>query len=508
MKSPKNMDVIQIEITNACNNRCANCTRFCGHHKTPFFMDFETFKKAVDSMKGFSGVLGIMGGEPTLHPEFERFVTYYKEQFGYDTLDKVYKGPDNDFLGYIFNNLFSIKKNNQRGLWSSMGSKYYKHFELIQDTFGYQLLNDHSNPSMHETLMVTRKELNISDEKWQYMRDNCWIQNLWSASITPKGAFFCEIAAALDMLLDGPGGWPIEPGWWKRSPQEFADQLHWCELCSAPLAMPKRNANQGIDDASPKWCNILNEIQSPKFLKGKVEQFDVSSYDEKSYSVINESTPYLEDDTKRFMSRGGKLEPHSIDIWLDLREVDENEGLQQLIKNQEITSINGIIVANESQYNIYLKFEIPLFKLSENQSILQISEKFKSTDFVIIIRNYILKGNPREIIKQFVFNPGVFFYYDDNNLNFSLFSLRASSLKSNPFLDEIREAYPKYKQVRLPAVPDLEIILKEKSSTKKANKWSPHHWLRVFIKYLPYSRLLRRKIAGFYYHFVNKFFLD
>ena len=78
MKSPKNMKTIQIEITNACFNHCSNCTRFCGWHKKPFFMDFETFKKAIDSLEGYEGMIGIMGGEPTLHPEFEKFIDYYK----------------------------------------------------------------------------------------------------------------------------------------------------------------------------------------------------------------------------------------------------------------------------------------------------------------------------------------------------------------------------------------------------------------------------------------------
>ena len=47
MKSPKDMKIIQIDITNACINRCSNCTRFCGHHTRPFFMDFETFKSQM-----------------------------------------------------------------------------------------------------------------------------------------------------------------------------------------------------------------------------------------------------------------------------------------------------------------------------------------------------------------------------------------------------------------------------------------------------------------------------
>ena len=52
--------------------------------------------------------------------------------------------------------------------------------------------------------------------------------------------FFCEVAGALDMLFDGPGGWKVEPGWWKKEPKDFADQSHWCELCSGCLDVPKR----------------------------------------------------------------------------------------------------------------------------------------------------------------------------------------------------------------------------------------------------------------------------
>ena len=80
MKSPKDMKIIQIDITNACVNRCSNCTRFCGHHTKPFFMDFETFKKAVDSFEGWEGCVGIIGGEPTLHPEIEKFIDYLREK--------------------------------------------------------------------------------------------------------------------------------------------------------------------------------------------------------------------------------------------------------------------------------------------------------------------------------------------------------------------------------------------------------------------------------------------
>ena len=60
---------IHIEITNACTNECANCTRFVGHHKKPYYMDLETIENALDSLEGFQQYIGIMGGEPTKHPD-------------------------------------------------------------------------------------------------------------------------------------------------------------------------------------------------------------------------------------------------------------------------------------------------------------------------------------------------------------------------------------------------------------------------------------------------------
>ena len=42
-------------------------------------MDFDTFKRAVDSLQDFPNMVGIIGGEPTLHPQFEEFALYLRE---------------------------------------------------------------------------------------------------------------------------------------------------------------------------------------------------------------------------------------------------------------------------------------------------------------------------------------------------------------------------------------------------------------------------------------------
>ena len=299
MRSPANMQIIQIEITNACVHRCSNCTRFCGHHKKNFFMDFKDFTNAVDSLKDYPGTVGIMGGEPTLHPQFAQFVCYLKEQRPDQSPFSIFRHPVRDFNSFHSSRLTHLH-GRKRGLWSALGNKYYDNFELIQDTFAYQCINDHRNTGLHQALLITRKELGIPDKEWNILRDKCWIQNEWSASITPKGAFFCEVAAALDMLFDGPGGWPVEPGWWKRRPEDFQDQLHWCELCSAALPVPSNPGNEEMDIISPLLLEKLKKQGgSYKVSHGHFHILDPHSYNRKNYSVNHSIEPYLTNADRR-----------------------------------------------------------------------------------------------------------------------------------------------------------------------------------------------------------------
>ena len=241
------MKIIQIDITNACINKCSNCTRMIGHHKKPFYMDLETYKRAVDSLVDFPGMVGMIGGEPLLHPDFPEMAHYLAER---------------------------ITDKKRRGLWSTI-PKGAKHGAVIKEVFGNLFLNDHTiNGIKHQPILVAAQDVVQDADKMWSLIDNCWVQTLWSASITPKGAFFCEVAAALDMLFDGPGGWPVEPGWWKREPEDFADQKNrWCPGCGCAIPLPRRSSIEEIDDVSPSNLERLRQIHSPKVRDGRIEVF-------------------------------------------------------------------------------------------------------------------------------------------------------------------------------------------------------------------------------------------
>ena len=78
MISPSEMKIIQIEITNSCIHHCSNCTRFCGLHEKNFMMTWDKFKHAVDSLKDFQGIAGVMGGKPLLNPQFPEMMPNWK----------------------------------------------------------------------------------------------------------------------------------------------------------------------------------------------------------------------------------------------------------------------------------------------------------------------------------------------------------------------------------------------------------------------------------------------
>ena len=303
MLSPAEQRIIQLELTNACPLRCSNCTRFCGHHARPFFMDLATFRRAVSATRDYPGMVGIMGGEPTLHPQFEKLARYFASKVN----PSVYGarpeglGPLRRFEDYRERCLSNSRPASRRGLWSSLGEGYRRHYELIQDAFEYQCLNDHSHDGAHVPLLVASSELPIPEERRRALIESCWINRLWSASVTPRGVFFCEIAAALDMLFgelfdDDRGGRPIEAGWWRMRPEDFGNQLRWCELCGAAMPLPMRPASDGRDDVSPGNLERLRAVGSPKIRAGQYEVFDVRAYDAAAYDpVASDPECYLPD---------------------------------------------------------------------------------------------------------------------------------------------------------------------------------------------------------------------
>ena len=242
MRSVWNSKLVQIEVTNACVNQCANCTRCIGHHPTPFFMELEQIEKAIGSLEGFYGIIGLMGGEPTMHPQFVEICKMFQ--------DKIPK--------------------RRRGLWTS-GYNWEKYKDIITETFDKDLIvyNEHSTDGgMHQPLLVAMKDI-VPDRKLRAeLKDNCWVQRRWeTCSITPYGVYFCEIAGAMDILFNGgKNAIPLENGWWKNT--DFKKQYKICDRCGAPVPIGGMSDRASFDLISKGNLKRLKKLGSPKVSRG------------------------------------------------------------------------------------------------------------------------------------------------------------------------------------------------------------------------------------------------
>ena len=209
-------------------------------------MTVDEFKKVIDSLEGYPRMVGFIGGEVLLTPRIDEMFAYALSKFPREQL----------------------------GLWSIFppGEKYIRYREAICATFGNILLNDHSRPNIfHAPVLVASGEYFDNKKDLYLAADRCWVQNSWSPGITPKGAFFCEVAAELDQLFDGPGGWDVsEPEWWKRTPKDFADQIERsCSKCGCCLPLARKSSQDEVCDVS-EGNAILLKGKSKKVDRGEV----------------------------------------------------------------------------------------------------------------------------------------------------------------------------------------------------------------------------------------------
>ena len=248
--------VIQIHITRACDLSCNNCTQGSNLAGKPVMITLENFEKAVKSLSGYHGVVGIFGGNPVLHPKFKDICEILKSYIPFEN----------------------------RGLWSNNLRGFGK---ICRETFNpaFSNLNVHCdrdaynemkrdwpecNPiglhdSRHSPPYVAMKDVIDDQSHMEELIENCDINKLWSAMTCQVNgklyAYFCEIAGAQAMLTnDESTGLLVDdyPNWWKLPIANYVHQVDkHCFNCGIPL---KGRGALAITDklshASKTWLPI------------------------------------------------------------------------------------------------------------------------------------------------------------------------------------------------------------------------------------------------------------
>lgn len=204
-----------IDVNNVCLHGCTYCTKHIRHLRPDQIghMTMTEIEKAIDSLGGWERKIGFTGGEPLNHPELSALMQLIR---------------------------WEIPKHRAM-LFTSNGFMLDKYREEIDQTFGEVYINLHNDDQKkvckHQPLLLAVEDMVPDVSVRNSLIENCWCNKMWSPIIGKKGAFFCDCALGLDMVLDGPGGYPVEPGWIDR---DYADQMErYCGFCGMCLPYPQ-----------------------------------------------------------------------------------------------------------------------------------------------------------------------------------------------------------------------------------------------------------------------------
>lgn len=289
--------VMQIAIIRSCDKACFGCTQGSNLRGKPMAMTPDQFETAINSIKGYFGVVGIFGGNPAVHPQFNEICEILKASWvPFEQRGLWCNHPKGK--GKIMRETFNPRVSNINvHLDEEAKAEFERDWpELIglNDNFkGYE------SDSRHSPVYVAMKDV-IEDEseRWKLI-SNCDINKYWSAYMaTFRGelrAWFCEIAGAMARIHQHEPDYPdtglqVTPGWWKKPMTEFSDQVrHACHSCGIPL---RGYGSLAVNGEFEQVSKTHAAVYLPK-IKGR-EVRVVEKIEEINAHALNKSTDYIQ----------------------------------------------------------------------------------------------------------------------------------------------------------------------------------------------------------------------
>lgn len=258
--------VLQLWVTRACDKSCYGCTQASNLKGAKEFITPEQFEQACYSLRDYWGTVGVFGGNPCLHPQFDQLCDILATHIPFQ----------------------------QRGLWAN---KFFGHGPKIRETFNpaRSNINAHMDKKAvdeirkdwpdakiwctntdcrHSPVYLAMQDLiEDEDERWGLIA-NCDININWSAMICVfRGelrGFFCEVAGSMAMLLqDDPThpdlGVKIEDGWWQKTMKQFAPQARtYCHMCGVPLRgfgeLSQSKDENSREQTTKTWQGVFEKL--------------------------------------------------------------------------------------------------------------------------------------------------------------------------------------------------------------------------------------------------------
>ena len=260
--------VLQIWITRGCDLSCFGCTQASNLGGKPGRITLDQFEQAVKSLEGYFGVVGIFGGNPALHPQFNEMCEILRAHFPREQCGLWCNHPRGkmEAIKQTFNpatsniNVHLVREAYDEFVtgWPEL-TPYMKGLDPSwpeAEAFRGKEYEHRVGDARHSPPYIAMQDLdqlpfpdgsvrpNTEENRWELIA-GCDINKQWSAMVCvfrdQLRGFFCEIAGAQAMLHQHKPEYPdtgleVTPGWWRRPMQDFAAQarLH-CHACGIPV---------------------------------------------------------------------------------------------------------------------------------------------------------------------------------------------------------------------------------------------------------------------------------
>lgn len=326
---PYREGVIQIHVTRACDKSCFCCTQGSNLGGQNYFMSPEHFKQAVDSLKGYFGVVGVFGGNPATSQHFVEYCRILRESWvPFEQRGLWCNNPITMEKGAAMRETFDPSISN---LNVHLDAEAYSRFRIWwpeSQPVGLHQDSRHSPPyvAMKDVLKkpcpncgppfqgdgrgcsICKDERFIYDEdRIRELISGCDINQNWSAMIGVfRGelrAWFCEVAGAQAILHQHEPDYPdtgLDPNrmydgekrWWQLGMHSFTNQVRkHCFDCGVPLRGYGALA-QGQETQVEQTSATHASVYRPKRTSRKVEV--VTDLLQLGIGKIQKSTHYIQ----------------------------------------------------------------------------------------------------------------------------------------------------------------------------------------------------------------------
>lgn len=229
----RSRDAIEIDLTWACNLRCLNCNRSVRQAPTGERMTLSQVEAFIDESRR-SGVvwrkIRLVGGEPTLHPEFDAIV------------DRLCAWRDE--LGGAME------------IQVSTNGHGHAVMEALDRVRGRVTIDDSAKegnvqPHFGDFNVAPR---DLPEYQRADYRNACWVAEGCGMGLTPYGYYPCAVAGGIDRVLGLGLGRPRLPMLDDDMLDEAASLCQWCGRFKTGHFVPRNLRPPLLDEPmSPSW---------------------------------------------------------------------------------------------------------------------------------------------------------------------------------------------------------------------------------------------------------------